>query len=854
MSVVTGILLLSLLVVPGLPLVLWWSRPVERELDWWEGIFFSAGTSLVVNGWIALVLSELGWFTGMRVATLAWLIGAAAWYLYRRRGWTWHPSWALPIPSNLIGIVALLTVGVIVYGQPAEWWFGGRDPGVYLNTAVALAKNGSLVIPEPTRSLISQEAAGQFTQFPGFYPKPDGTLLPQFFHVFPAMLAVVYDLAPGLTLWLSPVLGLTAILGIYTLLRRWGIQTALVGASLLTLNFAQIWYARGPYTEVLTQVFLFLSAGAWAVAARGHALAGFVSSVAVGIALLTRIDMVTVVPLMAIGVWWLGMAKRIPMSVTTAYTYGLMLTGVHAVVHATVFSNDYASDILALSFHWKLSVAQAVVITLGGMALVMPLVLTLWRRFGDGITAFVLRRRYWCANTVWFMLAGLLAYGYLIRPYVDGGVTERNLATYNKEAVVRLGWYLSPLGLVAGMLGFFFHLRRLDRFVGPFTVAAVFTCVFYLVNMRIYPDHFWAVRRFVPVVIPAFIVFATVLIGVVADRVSVRWSRPMVLLLTSLLLVIPIRTGWLFYGHREYAGSYQLLSEIAARVPTDAVILVNKQEVLVATPLRFMFDRLVAQTISKPKPTVLARQIRRWLDEGRQVFILAGDMQLGGFEPGLYYRYLGYVGGTVPRVRPRYDGFPNTIEQYAVWGHLYQAVRHDQPERTWDVGSAEDMNLGANGVYGREIGPNGTTFRWTSQRAELQLGAFDESTKYLLRLRLAGHRWTKGQPYRIYVNGQPVASLFSKPAFQSYQVALDSGLLRPGTNVLVLEAPTFVPAEKLKSSDTRELGMMLDQVQVEPITESGRLSASEMVGEGLYPPKHGAEGALSGQSHRPPFH
>ena len=107
--------------------------------------------------------------------------------------------------------MAIVAGGLWLYGPPAEYVLGGKDPGGYVNEGVQIAQRGALVATDPViasvpaefRDLVlpSHNTPSYYgSRFMGFYVlDPEaGTILGQFPHFLPASIAIGYGL-DGLT-------------------------------------------------------------------------------------------------------------------------------------------------------------------------------------------------------------------------------------------------------------------------------------------------------------------------------------------------------------------------------------------------------------------------------------------------------------------------------------------------------------------------------------------------------------------------------------------------------------------------------------------------------------------------------
>ena len=131
--------------------------------------------------------------------------------------------------------------------------------------------------------------------------------------------------------------------------------------------------------------------------------------------------------------------------------------------------------------------------------------------------------------------------------------------------------------------------------------------------------------------------------------------------------------------------------------------------------------------------------------------------------------------------------------------------------------AADGLNPGPaflDGVYGPEQHPAGYTFRWTGERALVQLrGAFYAAPAYLAELRLRAEHPVTPQPLVLLVGGQPVASVTPETRFRTYRLLLGQGSGDGAELWLALQTPTFVAPE-----NPRSLGVQLTDVALRPVT------------------------------------
>src|SRR5262249_10331806 len=141
---------------------------------------------------------------------------------------------------------------------------------------------------------------GRFMGMPLESPET-GRVVPEFFHLFPAIGAYLFQGAGVKGALVTPcVFGVLGTLAVFLAWRRvFGLPVALLASALLAINVIQVWFARYPMSEAMAQFLLFF--GLWAFAVweeRGSSAFGALAGFALGLGLLVRIDSVLmVVPL-----------------------------------------------------------------------------------------------------------------------------------------------------------------------------------------------------------------------------------------------------------------------------------------------------------------------------------------------------------------------------------------------------------------------------------------------------------------------------------------------------------------------------------------------------------------------------
>ncbi len=492
-----------------------------------------------------------------------------------------------------VGAVAVALAATVGNGLfPGEHLQTGRDGGTYTSTAGWIATDGGLLIHAEVPPFDDADDLG--FDAAGFHEiVPDGPLYAQFMHAFPALMATA-DLAGGLDLMVrtNALIGGVALLAFYAFAERLVRPWLALGAQLaLAVNLVFVYFTRAPFAELLMLGMLF--AGLWALdqaVALADRTVGFVSGLLLGATFLARLDGLVVLLMLAAALLPPLVGGRLRRVAPTTLL-GIAVISAVALIDLFVFSPFY------VRLHVEFLVPLGVGFTLVGL-------LAAAARAGRArtIVEAMSRHRATVAATlaVVIVVAGVLAY--TVRPSFAVATWSRTTPigflqqregqgidearTYAELSARWLGWYLGVPALLAGLLGWAGLTWRAvaDRVsrMTPFLLTFSGLTTLYVWRPSITPDHIWADRRFLPVVIPGLLLCAAWLLHQLWSRTSTgRWSlagRAGAVGVAVLVLAMPLRLTWPLADLREEAG---LASEVAAaceRLGDDAAILLLDED------------------------------------------------------------------------------------------------------------------------------------------------------------------------------------------------------------------------------------------------------------------------------------
>jgi len=406
--------------------------------------------------------------------------------------------------------IALLILGVWRFFPPSEYVIGGKDPGVYLNEGIQIAQRGTLVVRDPVVRSIPPFARDLFippdrnaehylaVRFMGFYViDPDsGAVIGQFPHLFPASIAIGYgvDGLSGARLTVG-VWALFGLLSVYFMgARLIGRAAAAAAAALLALNVVTVWFARYPNAEIVMQTLVF---GALLATARAQIdddpFFSPVAGVLLGLLLFLRFDTALAVAAVVVAIALGYVAGR-----RVRWTFWPPLAG--AISLATWYYlgplRNYVQLPIVFVSHlptWQFAAFGAALLALTGLVVA-----------GQRSRVWSARLARHVPNAITFVVVVLAIYALWFR-HPGGKLTDYDAYALRTFA----DYYLTLPVLIAALIGFAIVIRT--RFWADpgfaITLTAFSLVLFY--KIRIVPEHFWAARRFLAVILPGALLLAT---------------------------------------------------------------------------------------------------------------------------------------------------------------------------------------------------------------------------------------------------------------------------------------------------------------------------------------------------------
>jgi Dolichyl-phosphate-mannose-protein mannosyltransferase len=500
------------------------------------------------------------------------------------------------------GLVLVLGSLALYAWRPAEYVLNSRDPGVYTLFADRLARTGALLHHDRLLGAVASfHPLLEGKKYPGFYVHGQDLVVPQF---FPGPFAFLGfgNLVGGLwgSLYVVPVVGAFSVGVAFALgseiFGRWA---GLLGAALLATSYAQVWWARHPASEVMTQ--LLALAGLWLAvrfARNGDRLSGVLAGLLLGGMMLLRVDAflaAAALPILFAYDLLVGRPIRrwlypgVPLAVFAGVTL-VYLNTVGARYLYVIYTEHHLKEALAL---WPFAVAVGAVLVGAG--------LYVRRRWGARIGAYLGVRGGRLALVGGLCTAAVALWAYFVLPVPWESLPDgsRHFDAYRAQILIRLLWFTTPLVAVLGLTGFLLATLRLDASRTLLLGAFLAFGALYAAIPNVAPDLPWATRRFVPMAFPVLCLLAGHAVVEAGGLLARAW-RPRAGLafsggLAALALAWTVYTTLPILNFQELDGGVAAFERVEHEIPDAEVVYMEMPDGydVTASTFEYLYDRPV---------------------------------------------------------------------------------------------------------------------------------------------------------------------------------------------------------------------------------------------------------------------
>jgi hypothetical protein len=386
-----------------------------------------------------------------------------------------------------------------------------------------------------------------------------------------------------------------------------------------------------------------------------------------------------------------------------------------------------------------------------------------------------------------------------------------------------------PAAIAASLAGMILLAGRAFWRDPAFFFVAIGTAIFTFDRIRIVPEHFWVTRRYVPIILPAVLVglSTTLLIPLAAGA----GARAAVAGRYALRLAVLALVAWGFWdaarpvrAHVEFAGVIPRLEAIAARFSANDLIIVESRNAsdahVLALPLAYVYDRRVL-VLNSPKPDKARFEVM--LGWARRRF--DGVYFLGGGGTDLLSRTVAVQAVASERFQiPEYESprnaYPTRVRFKEFDFGLYRFVSPSAgaDHLTIDIGDRDDLQVVR--FHAKERDHRGT-YRWTRALSYLSLIALPADARELVLWMDNGGRPAVAPPadVEVSIGDTSLGHVTVAPGIAPYSLPIPPAIAAaaagsPDAVIVRLRTVTWRPREILEVGDDRELGVMVDRVEI----------------------------------------
>jgi hypothetical protein len=526
---------------------------------------------------------------------------------------------------------------------------------------------------------------------------------------------------------------------------------------------------------------------------------------------MVRIDSLVVLPLVIIGhtlVRVLDRRRRVALNISTFYLAAVPTMALAAAYYVG-FSSPYVTGHAWLVW---------LIVGAGGAA-VMGLGLTFIPPVRIHASRFLRSPLFLACSSAAVIL--LAAFAYFVRPAIEPfALLPRDVSvpprSYVEDAMRNLGAYVTPVVIWLAVLGWLGATaiairRRAVRALPAWIIIGGFSALYFW-NQAITPDHFWAVRRFVPIILPGAIVFAGLALGILLNRVPGALRHAAFGMTVAALAAQTLWIGTPMFLVAERSGVYGALERFAAALPEGetAVGPFTQRAIHTSGTALFMtFDRdLVPIAVDREGGREEAIERLRHASPQNPILVLT---ELSDDPTGLEGTTIAEVHHAFDRMAPTTTPVPRELlrDEVGLAARMVTGVNTVNVELARHGG---DWLVRQRGLYPLEdVG--GHEARWTDGDARLQVPLFGGAIPRALILDLQSVG-PNGATLGITYGGTIVWTGEIPPG--PWRGTVDLPDESVGDEVLIrISSSTFVPAESSTgSSDARRLGVMVRSIRL----------------------------------------
>jgi hypothetical protein len=512
-------------------------------------------------------------------------------YRYGRSRWT---------VAALVLAAAFFVFNAAFAGQDL---YAMRDPSTYVASGQWLTQHPSLPVDTQAEVFGADVEGSTDAQLFGYSAgfandmSRGGYVDAQGNHLLPVFLAVVgWYGGEGALLGLNALFGAAALLAMFGLVRRFaGDAFALAGTAALAVSLPMLEFSRDAYTEPLALLLLFGGLSVlWRAVESGRPAEFALAGLTAGATTMARIDgYLPLLGFVLVGCCYAARARpgyrRAALGRAGLLLVGLTLPTVLGYLDVSRLSSNYyqnsrAEILLSLKAVGACLAAGALLIAVAWLLRWSRRVVAgpprAWLAWAGAVAvpavfALLVARPLW-QTTYELPLPGKECNVFVTNLQAQLGIPADPCRLYDELTAHWLAWYYGwpvvALAVAGLALLVYRTVRDADlRLLGLVAITVAMAAV-YLDHARITPDQVWAMRRYLPVVLPGLLGAAAYLLSRVWEHRH-RWARPAAVGLAAVLVAAPALITHPMELVRQNGGQLGQVEALCRRVGTGGAVL-----------------------------------------------------------------------------------------------------------------------------------------------------------------------------------------------------------------------------------------------------------------------------------------
>lgn len=657
----------------------------RRDITFLEMILLQLLMSLMISCWVGLLLAEIGYFSLSNLLILLVAFTGVLVCFYKEK---YHLVDNIlhirPEMSNTSLILAVITfLAVLLFFQPMFTSFLA-DEVIIVSHSVNIAESGSILAKDPIMENMSHNSINAFyqpyntilcnnLQFPGygFYVENNYTIRFQYLDLYPIFLGIIYSIY-GIKSFIygSSFIAILCILFIFILTNKLFDNSgiALLSMLLLTINFAQIFFARYPGAELLYQ--LLILGGIYTVILMVKTDDIFYSILAAFLfsgCFLTRVDSV-ILYLPIIMLFCVLMLVDGPTKRYLYFAVPFLALNIHSWIHNIFFDAPYIADQYKVANLWiyinsyfniignpYLGLLLVFVILSMAIGIFFTILINYRDRVINILTCLSARIKILKLINVIIFLS-IFVFLYYIRPQLDPSITTGKTLLLVGQPITFVGLLLATYGLIIFVNNYILsdNFKKKNCAMIFFLIVGICYTTYYLIDLTNQPIFPWAFRRYITVVIPFLVILMSYGLMNLQELSQLmpkclnksELSRRIILKDILILIITIFLIGSVLFASLPIIKSDSTecfvlqIEKLAERFDENDVILLNGEK-NVGMALKHIFNKNSIVLLNTIDMNLLISQIYDWQNESRNIYMINPDpVFLNDFGPfSLHYMY-----------------------------------------------------------------------------------------------------------------------------------------------------------------------------------------------------------------------